>query len=43
MYVSGDYQFARRWFSGLRYDRSNRPDDASALTGAAHDRWETRR
>jgi hypothetical protein len=22
MYVSGDYQFARRWFAGLRYDRS---------------------
>ena len=23
-YVSGDYQFARRWFAGARYDRSNR-------------------
>src|SRR5438093_1550485 len=28
-YVSGDYQFARRWFAGVRYDRSNRADDAS--------------
>jgi hypothetical protein len=31
MYVSGDYQFARRWFAGARYDRSDRPDNASAL------------
>jgi hypothetical protein len=31
MYVSGDYQFARRWFAGARYDRSNRADDASLL------------
>ena len=31
MYVSGDYQFARRWFAGVRYDRSNRPDNAAAL------------
>jgi len=23
-YVSGDYQFARRWFAGARYDRSER-------------------
>ena len=23
-YVSGDYQFARRWFAGVRYDWSNR-------------------
>ena len=23
-YVSGDYQFARRWFAGARYDWSNR-------------------
>ena len=30
-YVSGDYQFARRWFAGLRYDRSNHADDASLL------------
>jgi len=27
-YVSGDYQFARRWFAGIRYDRSKRADDA---------------
>ena len=31
MYVSGDYQFARRWFAGARYDRSNRADNASLL------------
>jgi hypothetical protein len=31
MYVSGDYQFARRWFAGARYDRSDRPDNAAAL------------
>jgi hypothetical protein len=30
-YVSGDYQFARRWFLGGRYDRSARADDASAI------------
>ena len=30
-YVSGDYQFARRWFAGVRYDRSERADDASLL------------
>jgi len=29
--VSGDYQFARRWFAGLRYDRSNHADNASLL------------
>jgi hypothetical protein len=23
-YISGDYQFARRWFAGLRYDNSKR-------------------
>lgn len=28
-YVSGDYQLARRWFTGLRYDRSNHSDDVS--------------
>ena len=28
VYVSGDYQFARRWFAGARLDRSNRADDA---------------
>jgi len=31
VYVSGDYQFARRWFAGARYDRSNRADEASLL------------
>jgi len=30
-YASGDYQFARRWFLGGRYDRSKRADDASLL------------
>ena len=30
-YVSGDYQFARLWFAGARYDRSNRADDESLL------------
>jgi hypothetical protein len=33
-YVSGDYQFARRWFIGGRYDRSERADDASLLDKA---------
>ncbi len=28
-YASGDYQFARRWFAGVRYDHSDRADDAS--------------
>ena len=28
-YASGDYQFARRWFAGARYDWSDRADDAS--------------
>lgn len=28
-YVSGDYQFARRWFAGARYDLSDRASDAS--------------
>lgn len=27
MYVSGDYQFARRWFAGARYDWSERAYD----------------
>jgi hypothetical protein len=31
MYVSGDYQFGRRWFVGARYDRSTRATDASLL------------
>jgi len=30
-YFSGDYQFARRWFAGGRYDRSKRADDASLV------------
>jgi len=30
MYVSGDYQFARRWTGGLRYDRSQ---SIQAVTG----------
>jgi hypothetical protein len=30
-YLSGDYQFARRWFGGLRFDRSDRAADASLL------------
>jgi len=30
-YASGDYQFARRWFVGGRYDRSARAEDASLL------------
>ena len=29
LYVSGDYQFARRWFAGLRYDQSQRAYNAS--------------
>jgi len=29
MYASADYQFARRWFVGGRYDRSERGDDSS--------------
>jgi hypothetical protein len=29
MYASGDYQFARRWFAGARYDWSERSYDAS--------------
>ncbi len=28
-YLSGDYQFARRWFAGARYDFSDRANDAS--------------
>jgi hypothetical protein len=31
-YVSGDYQLARRWFSGVRYDRSDRAE-AQPLQG----------
>ena len=29
LYASGDYQFARRWFGGVRYDWSERAYDAS--------------
>jgi hypothetical protein len=29
LYVSGEYQFARRWFAGARYDRSGRPESES--------------
>ena len=31
MYVSGDYQFARRWFAGARYDWSDRAYDTSLV------------
>jgi hypothetical protein len=31
MYVSGDYQFARRWFAGARYDWSERAFDSSLV------------
>ena len=30
-YASGDYQFARRWFAGARYDRSARADLATRI------------
>ena len=29
-YLSGDYQLGRRWFTGARYDASERADDPSA-------------
>ena len=29
-YLSGDYQFGRRWFAGLRFDRSERSQDSAA-------------
>ena len=29
MYVSGDYQVGRRWFTGVRLDRSAHATDAS--------------
>jgi hypothetical protein len=35
MYVSGDYQFARRWFGGVRFDRSDRANDASLVDKGA--------
>lgn len=31
LYASGDYQFARRWFAGARYDWSERADDSSLV------------
>jgi hypothetical protein len=31
MYASGEYQFARRWFGGVRYDRAARAYDASLV------------
>jgi len=35
-YISGDYQFARRWFAGIRFDRSDRAATASLTdTGAS--------
>ena len=30
-YISGDYQFARRWFAGLRYDHSGEAQNASLI------------
>jgi hypothetical protein len=30
-YASGEYQFARRWFAGVRLDRSERPDEPSLV------------
>lgn len=30
-FVSSDYQLARRWFAGVRYDRSARADDAALI------------
>lgn len=30
-YVSGDYQLGRRWFAGLRFDRSDHADNASLV------------
>jgi hypothetical protein len=32
-YVSGDYQFARRWSAGTRYDRSDRADSPTLDSG----------
>jgi hypothetical protein len=34
-YLSGDYQFARRWFVGGRYDRSGHADDATVIDKGA--------
>jgi len=30
-FVSGDYQVGRRWFAGIRYDRSERADEAAVF------------
>jgi hypothetical protein len=30
-FLSADYQIARRWFTGIRYDRSDRADDATVF------------
>lgn len=30
-FVSGDYQLARRWYTGVRYDRTGRADNASLV------------
>jgi hypothetical protein len=30
-YISGDYQLARRWFTGFRYDHSGEADNASLV------------
>ena len=32
-YVAGDYQFARRWFGGMRYDRAGRATEPDAIDG----------
>jgi hypothetical protein len=34
-YVSGEYQFAQRWFAGVRLDRSERADDPSLVDKGA--------
>jgi hypothetical protein len=34
-YLSGEYQFAQRWFSGVRLDRSERADDPSLVDKGA--------
>jgi hypothetical protein len=31
MYASADYQFARRWFAGVRYDYAQQPFDAALV------------
>jgi hypothetical protein len=31
MYASGDYQLARRWFVGARYDHSERARDSALV------------